>query len=336
MVSFVNERLLAFEISCRMKTARKLIWPVIGLAAILFSLYGLYHELRGLSLDDVLASLANVSVKQWILAGCATLMAYAALAAYDHLALEHLGRRISIWFITICSFTAYALSHTVGASVFSGAIVRYRAYGSQGLSAGETGILVAFCSFTFALGTLLLSAIVLLLEPDIMARFASFLPVEASISTAVLILLLIGLYLLGSLAGFRPIHTKWFRLEYPKPKLALKQLCIAPLELIGAGAIIYFALPAHGNPGFLIVLGIFLASFSAALLSHAPGGLGVLELVFIAALPEMDPAAVLAALAIFRLFYLIIPFIMALGVVVFFERAQYVAERKRESVSGEG
>lgn len=319
-----------------MKIVRKFIWPIIGLATICFSLYGLYHELRGLSLGDVLASLAGVSIKQWVLSGCATLLAYAALAAYDHLALEHLGRRISLWFITICSFTAYALSHTVGASVFSGAVVRYRAYGSQGLSAGETGILVAFCSFTFALGTLLLSAIVLLLEPDITARFASFLPVEASISLAVLILLLIGLYLLGSLVGFRPIHTNWFRLEYPKPRLALKQLVIAPLELIGSGAIIYFALPAAGNPGFLIVLGVFLASFSAALLSHAPGGLGVLELVFIAALPEMDPAAVLAALAIFRLFYLVIPFLLALGVVVFFERAQYVAERKKENSTGEG
>ena len=32
----------------------------------------------------------------------------------------------------------------------------------------------------------------------------------------------------------------------------------------------------------MIVLGAFLASFSAALLSHAPGGLGVLELIFVA------------------------------------------------------
>ncbi|MDQ0318327.1 uncharacterized membrane protein YbhN (UPF0104 family) [Pararhizobium capsulatum DSM 1112] len=313
-----------------MRTARKFVWPVIGLAAILFSLYGLYHELQGLSIRDVLVSLEAVSSGQWVLAACATLLAYAALAAYDHLALEHLGRHISLTFITVCSFTAYALSHTVGASVFSGAVVRYRAYGAKGLSAGETGILVAFCSFTFALGTLLLSAIVLLLEPDITTRFASFLPVEASISTALIILALIGLYLVGSLIGFHPVKTSWFRLEYPKPTLALKQLFIAPLELIGAGAIIYFALPIEGNPGFLIVLGVFLASFSAALLSHAPGGLGVLELVFIAALPEMDPAAVLAALAIFRLFYLIIPFIMALGVVIVFERSQYVAERQRE------
>jgi uncharacterized membrane protein YbhN (UPF0104 family) len=317
-----------------MKTVRKFAWPVIGLAAILFSLYGLYHELHGLSAADFLASLKAVPQKGWMLAGCATLAAYAALAAYDHLALEHLGHRISLWFITVCSFTAYALSHTVGASVFSGAVVRYRAYESKGLTAAETGILVAFCSFTFLLGTLMLSAIVLLVVPDITARFATFLPIGASISTGLIILALIALYVVGSLVGFRPLKTRWFKLEYPKPSLALRQLLIAPVELIAAAAIIYFALPDAGNPGFIIVLGVFLASFSVALLSHAPGGLGVLELVFIAALPEMDPAGVLAGLAIFRLFYLIIPFAMGLIVVVIFERAQFLAGRKAEETQG--
>ncbi len=317
-----------------MKTVRKFAWPVIGLAAILFSLYGLYHELHGLSAADFLSSVYAVPLKGWLLAGCATLAAYAALAAYDHLALEHLGHRISLWFITVCSFTAYALSHTVGASVFSGAVVRYRAYGSKGLTAAETGVLVAFCSFTFALGTLMLSAIVLLLEPDITARFAKFLPVGASISTGLIILALIALYVVGSLVGFRPLKTRWFKLEYPKPSLALRQLLIAPVELIAAAAIIYFALPEAGNPGYMVILGVFLASFSAALLSHAPGGLGVLELMFIAALPEMDPAGVLAGLVIFRLFYLVIPFLMALIVVVIFERGQFLAGRRTEQANG--
>jgi uncharacterized membrane protein YbhN (UPF0104 family) len=81
----------------------------------------------------------------------------------------------------------------------------------------------------------------------------------------------------------------------------------------------------------MVILGVFLASFSAALLSHAPGGLGVLELVFIAGLPEMDPAGVLAALAIFRLFYLIVPFLFALLVVIVFEHSQFLAGRQAGS-----
>ena len=71
-----------------------------------------------------------------------------------------------------------------------------------------------------------------------------------------------------------------------------------------------------------MVLGIFLASFSAALLSHAPGGLGVLEVMFLLALPDVNPADVIAALLVFRLFYLLIPFAISLIIVVWFEQDQ--------------
>lgn len=310
-----------------MKRLQTYFWPVVGLLAILFSVNALYHELRGLSLDEFIASFNAILFRSWLLAIGSTLVAYAALAAYDRLALDHLGHRISIWFITLCSFTTYALSHNLGASVFSGAVVRYRAYRSKGLSPGEVGVLVAFCSFTFTLGTLVLSAIVLLVRPDIIERFAEFLPVEMSLTTGVLILVVIGLYVIGSLVGLPSFRTRWFQLHYPKPKIVFRQLVIAPVELIGAAGIIYFALPETGNPGYVVILGIFLASFSAALLSHAPGGIGVLELIFIAALPEMDPADVLAALAIFRLLYLVIPFVLALVVILVFERARFVAQR---------
>src|SRR5690606_6580599 len=102
---------------------------------------------------------------------------------------------------------------------------------------------------------------------------------------------------------------------------------LGPLEIIGAAAIIYFALPAAGNPGYIVVLGIFLVSFSLALLSHAPGGLGVLEIAFITGLSEMDPADVLAALLVFRLLYLIIPFVAALFVALGFERSQLAGQQ---------
>ncbi|MDX0757300.1 UPF0104 family protein [Sinorhizobium medicae] len=305
-------------------------WPIVGLMAIVISVRALIDELRGLSLNEFLASFQAISLESWLLAIGSTLLAYAALAAYDKLALDHLGHRISLWFITLCSFTTYALSHNLGASVFSGAVVRYRAYRSKGLTAGEVGVLVAFCSFTFTLGTLVLSAIVLILKPNIIERFSEFLPLEMSLTTGGLILALIALYVLGSLVGLRPLHTRWFQLHYPRPSIVLRQLIIGPLELLGAAGIIYFALPEASNPGYVVILGIFLASFSAALLSHAPGGLGVLELVFIAALPEMDPADVLAALAIFRLLYLLIPFVMALVVILAFEHSRFVEERSEK------
>jgi uncharacterized membrane protein YbhN (UPF0104 family) len=118
------------------------------------------------------------------------------------------------------------------------------------------------------------------------------------------------------------------KLEYPRFSLICRQLIVAPLELLAAAAIIYYALPEQSNPGYFMVLGIFLASFSAALLSHAPGGLGVLEVMFLLALPDVNPADVIAALLVFRLFYLLIPFAISLIIVIWFEQDQLLKKFK--------
>ena len=74
-----------------------------------------------------------------------------------------------------------------------------------------------------------------------------------------------------------------------------------------------------------MVLGIFIASFSMALVSHAPGGLGVLEIAVLKGMPDVPQANVVAALLVFRLLYLIMPFVFALGVVLVFERHRWRA-----------
>ncbi|WP_284776660.1 lysylphosphatidylglycerol synthase domain-containing protein [Agrobacterium sp. lyk4-40-TYG-31] len=309
---------------------KKYIWPVVGAATIGFSVWLLYRELQHLSLDDVWDSLAAIGTHDWVMSGVCTLVAYAALAGYDRIALQHLKRKVGWLFITLTSFTTYALSHNVGGSVFSGAVVRYRAYTSKGLSVPEIGVLVALCSFTFVIGTIMLIGLVLVYEPDITERFVNVLPVEASRTTGFILLGIVGLYVLGSLLKLRPLKLGSFTLFYPAPRLVIQQLIIGPIELLGAAGIIYYALPEVGNPGFMVILGIFLISFSAALISHAPGGLGVLELVFVTGLPDMNPADVIAALLVFRLFYLIIPFVIGLFIILFFERSQLAAAEREE------
>ena len=311
-----------------MKNVREFVWPVIGLFAVVLSAWLLYHELRGISLGEVWYSLEAIPARRYLLAGLSTLVAYAALAWYDRIALLHLGvHHISWLFVSICSFTTYALSHNIGASVFSGALVRYRAYSSKGLSGAQVAVLVALCSFTFGLGTILLAGLVLTISPGLLARLEGILPgVLTSPTTArilgLALLAFVALYVTGSLLHLRPLIIRKFRLDYPRPNIMIRQLVAAPLELLGAAGIIYFALPAHLEPSFLTVLAVFLASFSAALASHAPGGLGVFELIFLTAMPDIPKPDVLAALLVFRLFYLLIPFMSAVVVVLMFERAR--------------
>jgi len=256
----------------------------------------------------------------------ATCGAYWALAWYDRIAVAHLGKRISWRFITLCSFTTYALAHNIGASVFSGAMVRYRAYRTKGLSAHEIGTLIVFCSFTFGLGTLLTGGSLLVVQPTLIQRVAEV-PPQLSVTIGGILLSLVALYVLGSWRQFKPLTLGKLHVEYPRLPIVGRQLLAGPLELLCAAAIIYFALPAENNPGYLVVFGVFLASFSLALLSHAPGGLGVLEVTFLATLPELKPVDVLAALLVFRAFYLLIPFALSLLVVLGFEWSQWQARR---------
>ncbi|MER8546552.1 lysylphosphatidylglycerol synthase domain-containing protein [Mesorhizobium sp. M1169] len=302
---------------------RRYFWPVIGIAAVVFSLWLLLHELRGISLDDVWAGIIAIPARGWVLAALSSVIAYASLAGYDHIALLHIGKQVSWLFVTFCSFTTYALSHNIGGSVFSGAVIRYRAYGTRGLTGQDVGILVAICWITFVLSTLFVSSIVLLLEPEVIDRFSGTPHHRLSQAAGFAMLLVVAAYIFGSWLHLRPLRIGSFQLHYPALPIVARQLLVGPIELLAAAAIIFFALPATGNPGYFVVLGVFLVSFSIAQISHAPGGLGVFEVVFLAGLSHMDQVGVLAALLVFRLFYLIIPLLIALGVVLFFEHSQY-------------
>ena len=302
---------------------RRYFWPAIGLSAVAFSIWLLVGELRGISFDDVWAGLEAIPAHRWLLAAASAVCAYAALAGYDHIALLHLRRRVSWLFVTLCSFTTYALSHNIGGSVFSGAVIRYRAYGTRGLSGQEIGVLVGICWITFVLSTLLVSGVVLLLEPDLFERFSDIGYGGLSTGAGLFMLALVAAYAFGSWLHLRPLSIGRFELQYPRLRIVARQLTIGPAELLAAAAILYFSLPAEGNPGYLVVLGVFLVAFSLAQISHAPGGLGVFEFLCLTGLSNMDQAGVVAALLVFRMFYLIIPLLIALVVVLLFERSEF-------------
>ncbi|AGF74683.1 integral membrane protein [Bartonella australis AUST/NH1] len=304
---------------------KKFLWPLVGILTMLVSIRILYVKLSAISFNDVLERLGDLSTHDWLLAFSCSLFAYSALAGYDRIALQHLGHKISWMFIAICSFTTYALSHNIGASVFSGAVVRYRAYTIKGLSGSEIAILVGFCSFTFVIGTIMLSGIVLILQPQIITLIHNDLPTWLGTLIGALFLAFIALYTFGSWLQLKPLRIgKKIQLSYPQFRIVVQQLLISPLELLAAAGIIYAVLPHSADIHFISVLGVFLASFSAALLSNAPaGGIGVLEALFIAGMPNVNSADVIAALIVFRMLYLIIPFIISLFFVAIFEVQQY-------------
>lgn len=306
---------------------KRLIWPLVGIAAISISFWLLAKELRHMSWAALLQDLKAIPSHNWMMiAGC-TVGCYLILAAYDSLALQHLRKKVSYPFVALCSLSTYALSHSLGASAFTGAVIRYRAYSTKGLSAAEVGVLVTFCSLTFALGVMVLLGGLYLAFPALDERFTSLVSGHTVRVVALTLLALAVFYLIGSALRLPDLHIRKFRISYPSLPIALKQVLVAPIELVFAGGILYFALPAAGNPGYFVVLGVFVVGFTLALMSHAPGGLGVFELAVITALPEFPAETVLAALLVFRLCYFIIPLIIGLISVGIFEHQQLKAAK---------
>jgi len=325
-----------------MKRFFEFFWPLVGMVAVAVSLGLLYKEFQGASIgSQVWAILRGIPVRDGVLAVVSTLVAYAALAWYDRIALRHLGvTHISWLFISLCSFTSYAIAHNIGATVVSGGMIRYRAYSSKGLNAAQVTVLVALCSLTFGLGVMLVGGLISVFEPEQLTRFGGLLPEALTRPAAarlvgIALLAVVATYVLGSIFRLKPLTIFGFRVEYPKPEIVVRQLIASPLELFGAAGIIYFALPEVGNPGYFAVLAVFLASFSAALASNAPGGLGVFELLFIKAMPGIPQVEVLAALLVFRFCYLLVPLFISAIIVLAFERGK-LAEALKENESFAG
>ncbi|MFN3629111.1 MAG: YbhN family protein [Casimicrobiaceae bacterium] len=345
-----------------LQRARTWFWPLLGLVAVVWSLDLLYTKLaREVASDPairklleeggfwsdlkvIVVSIANrlreIPPSGYVFAFASTLVAYAALAWYDRIALTHLRKEMGIsWgYIAVTSFVTYALGHNIGASVLSGGMVRLRAYTAKGLSAAEVAVLILLCTYTFVYGTLILLGLVFLFEPQIVVPLGDLilllaLPEPVVRGIGLVLLAVCALYVVGSWLHLPSRRIGKFELMYPRLPVVGRQVIAAPLELLGAAGIIYFALPEQGNPGYFIVLGAFLLSFSAGLLSQVPGGVGVMEAVFLAVMPTIAPTAVVAALLVWRLLYLLLPLGLSVPVILCFERRQLA---RATSASGDG
>jgi phosphatidylglycerol lysyltransferase len=151
------------------------------------------------------------------------------------------------------------------------------------------------------------SGVVFILEP---ASTAEALQLPFSLRpVGALNLLLVAGYAAWSIVRRRPVHLFGRRLPVPRPELVATQLLVAGLDWAFAGAALYVLLPAVHGLGYLPFLGIFLIAQFAGLVSHIPGGLGVVESIMVLLLkPHMAASAVLGALIAYRGVYYLLPF----------------------------
>ena len=178
------------------------------------------------------------------------------------------------------------------------------------------------CGWTFWLGIVVVAGVGLLVAPDLAAPLEQVLPPSIrefapSIKDWAGAILLLGgvTYTLLAWLWRRPIRLWKYEFYLPTLRETLLQIVIGAVDLAFAGTALYLLLPDAGMVDLLTLLTIYAVAMVAGALSHAPGGLGVFELVVVALLPESPRAGVLAALVLFRVIYTYLPFALGLCVI---------------------
>lgn len=292
-------------------------WRTIGavcsialFAVVLFVLHGIVQEV---DIADVKAAATATSWRTLGIALAATAASYVALTGYDWFGIVHIKRReVGYPVAALASFTGYALSYTIGFQLVVAGAVRYRIYAGAGLGAAEVAAVTAISALTLWLGIFFTLALGLVTEAPDVSQLDGLAP---AVNMA------IGFAILAALAGYvvwigrreRAVTVEGYRLALPGVKSTAAQIMIGLVDLLGAAFALWVLLPADATIAFPTFAALFVVAMTLGMLSHAPGGAGVIEATVLLALPNLSPDAVLASLLLWRVVYYLIPFTLALA-----------------------
>ncbi|SFO76497.1 phosphatidylglycerol lysyltransferase [Cohaesibacter marisflavi] len=294
--------------------ARKTAPILLALVLFVLGVYALYHLLKPVKAADVIAQVRMTPWWTLLSALLATAAGYVALIGYDWSALRSLGKKVPANAIAVGGFLGYSFGNTIGVSVISGGAVRYRVYSAFGLSLFEIASVSTFAALAFGFGITVIGLAALAIHPYALVNILPIAPDSLRVWAGVAAVAVVLLLLLMSLNG-KSLRLGKFELSAPTPGVLFSQLAFTLIDTSMAALTLYVLLPG-ARPDFLTFLPVFAAASMAGVLSHVPGGVGVFEIIIIAALPKGVPLdQIAAALLLYRLIYYLIPFALALAFV---------------------
>ena len=305
------------------------IWAVLGLVVLGLAIWGITLIAGQVTIAEIEADIAATPPSMLFAAILSAAASYVVLVFYDWLAIRHLGYQLPWSTLGAASFGSFTMSHALGLTVLTGGTVRYRIYTRAGVRPLDIAMIIALCGWTFWLGIIVVAGTGLLIAPDLATAFKGVAP-QAERWAGVVLLSGALAYVVLSFVWRRPLRLWKYSFTLPSGKSTLMQIFVGAVGLAFAGGALYLLLPDIGAPGLLTVLTIYAVAMVVGALSHAPGGLGVFELVVVASLPLIDKAGVLAALVLFRVIYTYIPFLLGLLVIAWTE---WTAVRSRRAAA---
>jgi uncharacterized membrane protein YbhN (UPF0104 family) len=284
---------------------------LLGLLLLVIALYVVQREFRSLKIAQIQHALRAIPEAALATSFAWTVAAYGVLTFYDRLGTIYASYPVSYARAAFASFCAYALSHNLGFAAVSGAAVRYRLYSHWGLPPLAIAKVIAFCSLTFGLGALVLGGAILFGEPHAVPYFGEHFPVAVLYGVGCLMWGAVLAYI--TLSRITPrLRLFGYTVVLPQWRMALCQVLLATVDVGITAEIIHALLPVTPGLSYVRVLAVYLACYTAGLITNLPGGLGVFDGAMLFGLSPYLPApTIVGAILVFRLYYYVIPLFLA-------------------------
>lgn len=290
---------------------KKIIGAALGVFGIALAAFLLYRTLGQYTWDELKQSVLAVPMANLLGAFGFAAASYLCLTGFDWLATRYAGKPMPWRRAAHASFVSLSLGHNIGFAALSSGAIRYRFYTRWGLSTEQVAKVILFCGVTVGIGLLLLSGAVLSVSPQ---SAAGMMGLNAGLVRALGIgcLALCAAWVACSAFIRAPVHIRRWTFAFPPLPLALGQLVIGPLNFACVAACLHQALSASAEVDYASVASAYMVAQAAALMSHVPGGLGVIETVVAWLIPG---GKLIGALLVFRFVYFLAP--LALGLLTF-------------------
>ncbi|HWK65023.1 MAG TPA: UPF0104 family protein [Rhizobiaceae bacterium] len=285
------------------------------IAAICLAGFLLYRTLNRYSFEEVVASIRSIPpmrlLASFAFAGCS----YLCLTFFDVLGIRYAGKRLPYGKAALASFVSLSIGHNIGVAALSSGAIRYRFYSKWGLDAEDVAKVILFSGMTVALGLLTLGGLGMLLNSAAAAQMTGF-SVQSVRGLGVACLAVASAYLFLSAFLRSTLELGRWRVEMPSLRLASAQVLIGSVNFALVAACLHQTLAPFTDAGYLAVSSAYVIANTTALVSHVPGGLGVLET---AILYLISGGSLIGALVAFRFVYFFVPLGFGLTLLLFSE-----------------
>jgi uncharacterized membrane protein YbhN (UPF0104 family) len=288
---------------------------------------------RSIDWGEVWQSLRSYSPSTIGLAIGVALCGYAIYSLFDLLGRAYTKHNLPARQIVPLTFVCYAFNQNL--AWIGGIAMRYRLYSRLGLTGLVITRILSLSIVTNWIGYLLLAGIVFAMgtvkpPPEWDLDFFAL-----RIIGGCMVIAALGYLIACGVSKRRSWQIRGHQIELPSLRIAALQLAMGATCWLLMGATVWVFMPEPVS--YLTTLGILLISSIAAVLAHIPGGIGVLETVFVTLLQHQVPKAdLLAALIGYRVAYFLVPLLLASVVYLGFESRAKRMRRKNDRVENAG